>query len=177
MMINSYEELMQAVNDRRSDQLVIEVDLGAQYSQAHEDAKKALATAKAMKTLAGQEPSFMSSNEDKLAREVENTRPPQKLVFLRYKRVEIMQWAVLMKKQGLNALDQYEEVLPNTFVGVYSGPEDTDNLLTDDFNLVSSKGDKSILPGGALHQVVQSFMSWQNSGGEVTIRPTKSGQD
>ena len=49
-------------------------------------------------------------------------------------------------------------------------------LTTDSLSVSSKGGSKSILPGGALHSVVQNFMAWQNSGGEVSIRPTKSGR-
>lgn len=177
MTINSYEELMDAVNTRRDEQLVLEVEIGARYSQAHQDAKKALQTAEAMQLLTGQEQQFMSSNLDKLRQAVLDTKPPSQVIFIRYKRVAMTQWALLMKKKDLTAYDQYEEVLPSTFVGVYSGPEETDKLIADDFTLVSSKGDKSILPGGTLHSVVQNFINWQNSGGDVNIRPTQSGQD
>lgn len=48
--------------------------------------------------------------------------------------------------------------------------------LSTDARLLSSKGIDGILPGGALASVVQNFMAWQNSGGDVTIRPTKSGR-
>jgi hypothetical protein len=94
-----------------------------------------------------------------------------------------------MKQGGLDAVDQYEKVLPKTFIGVFgSDPVRPDDLpveaeweapkpLSTDGSLVSSKGVNGILPGGALHSVVQNFMAWQNSGGEVSIRPTKSGRD
>ena len=87
---------------------------------------------------------------------------------------------MLVKQQGLTPIDQYEKVLPKTFVGVYGqDPEENENVvpLSSDPGLLSSKGGKGILPGGALHLVVQAFMSWQNSGGDVSIRPTKSGRD
>lgn len=177
-MFNSYEELMEAVDSRRNDRLVLEVDLGGQFSQEHEDAKKAYAAAKAMQSLAGEQ-EFLTNNLEQLQAKVEATRPASKSVWLVYSRVPLMQWATLMKKQGLSALDQYEEVLPNTFVGVYGQDPDTEGVepLSTDYDLISSKNGKCILPGNGLHHVMQAFMTWQNSGGDVRIRPTKSGQD
>lgn len=175
-MFNSYEELMQAVSDRRKDQLVLEVDLGAEYSQEHEEAKKALATAKGLKSLAGEQ-QFINDNIASLEQRVADTKPATKPVWIRYKRLDLMEWAALMKQQGISAMDQYEKVLNKTFIGVYNGPEEDSTLLSDDPRLLSSQGDQGILPGGAMHSVIQAFMTWQNSGGDVTIRPTKSGQD
>lgn len=175
-MFNNYEELMQAVNDRRQDQLILEVDLGNGYSQEHEEAKAALAQSKAIKSLAGKE-GFLSDNIVALEAAVEETRPEQKLIWIRFKRLDLMEWAVLMKTQGMTPLDQYEKVLNKTFVGVYGSPEPDAEPLSDDPRLMSSKGDMGILPGGSLHNVIQAFMAWQNAGGEVHIRPTKSGQD
>jgi len=61
MSFNSYEELMQAVEERRADVLIIEVDLGAKYSQEYEDAKAELQQAKALKTLTGNK-DFLADN-------------------------------------------------------------------------------------------------------------------
>lgn len=177
MSFNSYEELMQAVQERKKDHLVLEVDMGARYSQEHEDAKAELEQAKALKTLTGDQ-SFLADNLKELEARVQETQPEQQLIWVKFKRLDLMEWAVLMKQQGMSPIDQYEKVLNKTFVGVY-GSEDTDNTepLSDDPRLLSSQGDLGILPGGSLHSVIRAFMSWQNSGGEVTINPTKSGQD
>lgn len=174
-MFNSYEELLQAVQERRQDHLVLEIDLGNTYSQEHEDAKKELAQAKAMKTLAGNQ-EFLTDNIAGLQARVEETKPEPAPVWVKFSRLDLMEWAVLVKQQGLTPIDQYEKVLNKTFVGVYNAP-DAEEPLSDDPRLMSTKGDLGILPGGAMHSVVQTFMSWQNSGGDVSIRPTKSGQD
>lgn len=178
MSFNSYEELMQAVEERRSDTLTLEVDLGAQYSQEHEDAKREYQQAKALKTLTGNQ-EFLADNLAALEARVAETKPPARSVWIRYSRLRLGEWAALVKQANLSPVDQYEKVLPKTFVGVYGqDPSEVEGLepLSTDPALLSSKGDNGILPGGALHSVIQTFMAWQNSGGEVSIRPTKSGR-
>ncbi|WNM67988.1 tail assembly chaperone [Microbacterium phage SirVictor] len=180
MSFNSYEELMQAVEERRQDVLTLEVDLGSAYSQEHEDAKKELAQAKALKQLAGNQ-EFLGDNVAALEARVAETKPEARSVFVRFSRLKLGEWAMLVKQAGLTPVDQYEKVLPKTFIGVW-GQDPTVEVegvlpepLSTDAALLSSKGDKGILPGGMLHQVVQAFMAWQNSSGDITIRPTKSG--
>ena len=176
-MFNSYEELMQTVEERRKDVLTLEIDLGSQYSQEYEDAKRELQQAKALKSLAGNQP-FLADNEAALEARVAELKPEGRPVWIRYQRLSLAEWSVLVKQANLTPIEQYEKVLPKTFVGVWGQDPDTGaEPLSTDGALLSSKGDKGILPGGALHQVVQAFMAWQNSGGEVSIRPTKSGQD
>lgn len=175
-MFNSYEELMATVQERRQDQLVLEVDLGGTYSQEHEDAKAALEQHKALKTLAGDQ-NFLGDSQAELEARVEATRPEVKLVWIRFKRLDLMEWAVLMKQQNMTPLEQYEKVLNKTFVGVFGSSEAGAPPLSDDPRLLSSQGDMGILPGGSLYNVVKAFMAWQNSGGEVNIHPTRSGQD
>lgn len=178
MSFNSYEELMQAVEERRKDTLTLEVDMGSTYSQDHEDAKKELQQAKAMKTVMGGQ-GFLSDNLEALEARVAETKPESKSVFVRFTRLGLNEWASLIKQPNLSAVDQYEKVLPKTFVGLYGADPDEDEgikpLSTDPTLL--GPGERGILPGGMLHQVVQAFMAWQNSSGEVSIRPTKSGQD
>lgn len=174
MSFNSYEELMQAVEERRADTLTIEVDLGARYSQEHEDAKTELQQAKALKTLTGNK-DFLADNLAELEASVAMTKPDSRPVWIRYSRLQLGEWAMLTKQANLTPVEQYEKVLQKTFVGVFGTDEDGAEALSTDAALVSSRSDKGILPGGTLHQVIQAFMSWQNSGGEVTIRPTKSG--
>jgi len=180
MAFNSYEELKAAVEARRKSVLTLEVDLGGTYSQEHEDAKQELQTAKAMRTLAGGQ-GFLGDNIADLEQRVADTRPETNSVWVQYRQLDLNEWAALVKQQGLSPIEQYEKVLPKTFIGVYgqdpTESEDAIEPLSTDGALLSSKGNQGILPGGALHQVVQAFMSWQNSGGEVTIRPTKSGRD
>lgn len=174
-VFNSYEELMQAVEDRRKDTLTLAVDMGGAYSQEYEDAKKELAQAQALKTLTGDQ-SFLADNLEPLKEKVEKLKPESRSVFIRFSRLGITAWASLMKQTSLNAIEQYEKVLPQTFVGVFGTDEEGAEPLSTDHQLVSTKSETAILPGGALHQVIQAFMAWQNSGGEVSFHPTKSGQ-
>jgi len=177
-MFNSYEELMAAVEDRRKSVLTLEVDMGGEYSQEHEDAKRDLKAAQAMRTLSGNQ-DFLGDNLDALQARVEATRPQSNPVWIRFSRMSLGEWSALTKTQGLSPIDQYERVLPQTFVGVYGqdpdAGEDVEPLSTDP-ELLSSRSDRGILTGAMMLQVVQAFMAWQNSGGEVTIHPTRSGQ-
>lgn len=181
MAFNSYEELKAAVAERRKDVLTLEIDLGGAYSPEHEAAKTELQQAKAMKTVLGGQ-SFLGDNLEALEARVLDTKPEPNLVWAQYNRLDLGEWALLVKQQALSPIEQYERVLPNTFIGVYGQDPTTageDGVavepLSTDGSLMSSKGANGILPGGALHSVVQSFMAWQNSGGDVSIRPTKSG--
>ena len=175
MSLNNYEDLMKAVETRRKDQLSLEVDLGSEYSQEYEDAKKALTTAEGMAAIAGGQ-KFLSDNIETLKAKVASLKPEGAPVWLKYSRLSLIEWAALVKTGGeLTPVDQYEKVLKKTFIGVFNDP-DAAEPLSDDPRLASSKGDLGILTGGAMQNVVQAFMSWQNSGGDVTIRPTKSGR-
>jgi len=181
MAFSSYEELQAAVEQRRKSVLTLEFEVGNAYSQEHEDAKKELAQAKALKTLTGGQ-GFLADNLDDLEDLVVLTKPEGNSVWVQYRQLDLGEWALLVKQTGLSPVEQYEKVLPKTFIGVY-GTDPTEAAegeevtpLSTDGALMSSKGVKGILSGGALHQVVQAFMTWQNSGGEVTIRPTKSGR-
>lgn len=174
-MFSSYEELMQAVETRRKDVLTLEVDLGSEYSQEYEDAKKELAQAEALKKLSGDQ-QFLNDNLETLKARVAELKPEAAPIWVKFKRLDLLEWAALVKTQGLTPIDQYEKCLKKTFIGVF-GSEDSEEPLSDDPRLLSTKGDMGILPGGAMNSVVNAFMSWQNSGGEVSIRPTKSGRD
>ena len=183
-MFNSYEELQAAVAKRRQDTLTLEVDMGSEYSQEYEDAKKELQQAKAMKTVIGGQ-GFLGDNIEALEQRVAETKPESNSVWVRYSRLDLGEWALLVKQANLSPVEQYEKVLPQTFVGVWGQDPDPEEKpegweapvpLSEDAALLSSRGKQGILPGGALHQVVQAFMTWQNSGGEVTIRPTRSGR-
>lgn len=175
-MFNTYEELMKAVAERRKDQLVLEVDMASTFSQEHEDAKKELAQANALKTLTGGQP-FLADNLAAIEARVAETKPESESIWIRFSRLDLMEWALLIKQANMTPVDQYEKVLNKTFVGVFNSPDDGVEPLSTDPRLLSSKGDLGILPGGAMHKIVQTFMTWQNSGGEVSIRPTKSGRD
>lgn len=172
--INSYEELLSVVEGRQQDRLVLEVDLGTTYSQEYEDAKKELQQAKTLKTVTGEQ-QFLSDNIDQLRAKVEELKPDSLSVWLAYKRLDLKTWSLLAKKStNMTPFDQYEKVLEDTFLGIYNDPEaEPEHLLTDDYHTVSSESTKCLLSGSLVNSVVQSFMTWQNSGGNVTIHPTK----
>jgi hypothetical protein len=190
MVFSSYEELMAAVEQRRKELLTLEVELGGSFSQEHEDAKKELQQAQAMQTLAGGQ-GFLGDNIDVLKQRVLDTKPEAPAVWIQFEKLDLNEWAALVKASNMTPIDQYERVLPKTFKGVFGQdpvqPDDWDEqhpdevwqapepLTTNPLSVSSHGGAVSILPGGILHSVVQAFMTWQNSGGDVTIRPTKSG--
>jgi len=185
MVFSSYEDLMAAVEERRKDLLTLEIDLGGKFSPEHEAAKAELAQAKAMKTVIGGG-GFLGDNLAELEQRVADTRPETRSVWIQFQKLDLNEWAALMKQAGASPIDQYEKVLFKTFIGVFGedpAPEEEpegwvapEPLTTDSLSVSSKGGSKSILPGGALHSVVQNFMAWQNSGGEVSIRPTRSGR-
>lgn len=191
MTFSSYEELKAAVAKRRAELLTLEVDLGTDYSPEYEAAKAELAQAKAMKMATGG--GFLGDNITPLEARVAELKPEPNAVWVQYRKLDLGEWATLLKQAGGNSIDQYEKVLPKTFVGVYGQdpvkPDDWADThpdgevweapepLSTNGALLSTKGNEGILPGGALNSVIQNFMAWQNSGGDVTIRPTKSGQD
>jgi hypothetical protein len=185
MAFSNYEELKAAVAKRRSEILTLEVDLGTDYSPEYEAAKNELAQAKVMSQVAG---GFLGGNDQavtELEQRVADLKPDADPVWIQYKKLDLGEWAVLMKQAGGQPIDQYEKVLSKTFIGVYGQdpvkPDDAGDdweapaPLSTEAKLLSSKGNEGILPGGSLHSVVQNFIAWQNSGGDVTIRPTKSG--
>jgi len=188
MAFSSYEELMAVVEERRKDLLTLEIDLGSKYSPEHEQAKANLAEAKAMRSIVGQ--SFLGGdNIAELEQRVADTRPQASAIFIQFEKLDLNEWSALVRKTGMTPIDQYESVLSKTFVGLFGEdpvqpddfPEDEvwvkpEPLTTDSLSVSSRGGSKTVLPGGALHSVVQNFISWQNSGGEVSIRPTKSGR-
>lgn len=189
MTFSSYEELAAAVEKRRAEILTLEVDLGSDYSPEYEQAKAELAQAKAMKTVAG---AFLGDQTAGLEARVAQLKPESQTVWIQFSKLSLGEWRTLLKQAGADSWDQYERVLPKTFKGLYGAdpvkPDDWDEThegeewvkpepLTLDARSVSSKGDDGILPGGSLHGVVQNFIAWQNSGGDVSIRPTKSGRD
>lgn len=186
-MFNTYEELRAAVEERRKDILTIEVDLGTPFSQEYEDAKTELQQAKAMKTLAGGA-EFLGDNIAALEARVAELKPVGQPIWIQFSRLSLEEWSMLTKQANLTPVDQYERVLPKTFIGVYGADplaEDEDGKLlhpgleplTTEASVMSSRHPDALLTGGAMHQLIQAFMAWQNSGGEVSIRPTRSGRD
>lgn len=183
MVFNTLEELKAAVSQRRQEILTLEVDLGAKYSQEHEDAKKELLKAEVLQGLANG--GFLNSNIDALKARVAETKPAAQSIWIQFKRLDLDEWAKIAKQVGGVAIDQYERVLPETFVGLFGQDPDPEEKpdgwvapepLSTDPAMVSFQGEEGVLPGGALNPVVSAFMAWQNSGGDVSIRPTKSGR-
>lgn len=188
MVFTTYEELAAAVEKRRAEILTLEVDLGTGYSPEYEQAKMDLAQAKAMKLATGG--GFLGDTIAPLEARVAQLKPEAQTIWIQFSKLELGEWRTLIKQAGNDAMDQYEKVLPKTFKGVFGQdpvkPEtwDTEHpgedwvkpepLITDS-RMVSTNNDAGILPGGSLHSVVQNFITWQNAGGDVTIRPTKSG--
>lgn len=187
MVFATYEDLAAAVEKRREEILTLEVDLGADYSPEYEAAKQELAQAKAMKLATG---AFLGDPIAGIEARVAALKPEPRSVFLQFSKLKLGEWRTLLKQAGADSIDQYEKVLGQTFKGLYGQdpvkPDDWDELhpgedwvkpdvLSEDPRLVSTLGDDGILPGGSLSSVVQNFIAWQNSGGDVTIRPTKSG--
>jgi hypothetical protein len=188
MVFNSYEELKAAVAQRRQEVLTLEVDLGGGYSQEYEDAKAELTQAQAMKAITGG--GFLADNVEALKQRVADLKPKGQSIYIQYSKLDLDEWQKLISVAGLDAFGQYERVLPKVFLGLYGQdpvkpedwPEDEhweqpEPLTTSPLSVSVKGGAESILPGGSLASVVQSFMAWQNSGGDVSIRPTKSGRD
>ncbi|WNM75061.1 tail assembly chaperone [Microbacterium phage Morrigan] len=189
MVFSNLEELKAAVEDRRQAVLTLEIDLGGAYSEEHEQAKQDLAKAEGMRMLMQQGGGqFLNGDSlEPLRQRVAETKPETPSVWVQYKKLPLGEWRAITKQANLDQFDQYERVLPQTFIGLYGTdpapeekPEDwvaPEPLTTDPRSVSSRGGDELLLPGGSLASVVQNFMVWQNSGGEVTIRPTKSGRD
>lgn len=184
-MFNSYEELKAAVEERREAILTLEVPINTPYSQEYENAKQELAQAKGMKALTGGATFLGGDQIAELEQRVADLKPEADVVWIQYRRIPLAEWRVITKTAGLDAYDQYEKVLPKTFLGVFGQDPAPDpepagwvkpEPLSTSGAVVSSKGDDGILPGNTLLSVVQTFINWQNSGGEVSIRPTKSGR-
>lgn len=184
MSFSSYEELKAAAAQRRTDTLTLEVPIGTVYSQEYEDAKKELATAQGMKAMMGG--TFLGDNIEELQARVDSLKPEIPSVWIRYKRLDLAEWAALTKQFNITPIEQYEKVVSKTFVALFGedpDPEDKpegwvepEPLTTNAAAVSTRESDDNILPGPALHSVVQAFMAWQNSGGDVTIRPTRSGR-
>lgn len=168
MSVNSYEELLALVEERRQDTLTIAVDMGGEYSSEHEEAKQALQASKALRTLTGEDQFLSTSGLDSLQRQVDETRPPSVQIYIRFKKIPLSMWTALMSKNQTNALQQFHEILPETFLGIWGDP-DAENPLTSDWTSVDPMNDKCILPGGSIVQIIQTFMNWQNSGSDVTV--------
>lgn len=192
MAFTNLEELKAAVEDRRQAVLTLEVDLGGTYSEEHEQAKEDLAKAEGMALLLQQNGgNFMGgeSQIDRLKLRVAETRPETPAIWVQFKKLPLGEWRAITKQMSLDQFEQYERVLPGVFIGVFGedpAPAEEDKPegwvkpepLTTDARSVSSRSEEEcLLPGGSLASVVQNFMVWQNAGGDVTIRPTKSGRD
>ena len=155
MSFNSYEELMQVVEERRADVLTLEVDMGAKYSPEYEAAKRELKQAEALKSLTGDQ-QFLNDNVEALQRRVAELKPESRPVWIRYRRLPLAEWSMLVKKNNLTPIEQYESVLKQTFVGLYGQDPDTPGVepLTTDPQSLSSKGAGGVLEGGDRKSVV-----------------------
>lgn len=189
MAFTNLEELKAAVEDRRQAVLTLEIDLGGTYSEEHEQAKEELAKAEGMQMLLGGKQFLGEDPLERLKQRVADTRPETPSIWVQFKKLPLGEWRAITKQMSLDQFDQYERVLPGVFIGVFGedpAPADEDKPegwvkpepLTVDPRSVSSRSEEEcLLPGGSLASVVQNFMVWQNAGGDVTIRPTKSGRD
>lgn len=184
MVFNSYEELLAAAKKRRAAVLTLEVDLGVEYSPEHEKAKQDYAEAKAMGQIFQ---GLGGKNLEQLEQRVAETKPEPNNIWIQYKKLDLGEWTALMKSGGMDPIGQYERVLPKVFVGVYGqdpAPDEADKpedwempepLTTDARSVSSLAEEECLLPGGSLGSVINTFIAWQNSGGDVNIRPTRSG--
>lgn len=191
MVFNNLDELKAAVEDRRQAVLTLEIDLGGTYSEEHELAKQELAKAEGMALLLQQGGgNFLNGGEsqlDRLRQRVAETKPETPSIWVQFKKLDLEEWRNITKRVSLDQIEQYEQVLGKTFVGLFGedpAPEvkpdgwvAPEPLTTNPLSVSSRGGAEALLPGGSLASVVQNFMVWQNSGGDVTIRPTKSGRD
>ena len=179
-MFNSYEELKAHVEQQRENTLTLEIDLGGTYSPEYESAKEDLTKAKALQLVVGnQGGGFLSNNLEELEAKVAELRPEPKLVWLRFSKLPLEKWAALLKQTGVSPVEQFESVLPDTFIGLFNqDPDQVEGLepLIADPDVLRTGSSMAVLPGSSLQGVIQAFMSWQNSGGEVNIHPTKSGR-
>lgn len=189
MVFTNLEELKAAVADRRQSVLTLEIDLGGVYSEEHEQAKKELATAEGMKLLMqqGSGGGFLNgdSNIEHLRQRVAETKPETPSIWIQFSKLDLEEWRNITKRTTLDQFEQYEQVLPKTFLGLYGEDPDPEEkpegwvkpepLTKNPLSVSSRGGAEALLPGGSLASVVQNYMVWQNSGGDVTIRPTKSG--
>ena len=164
-MFTSFDELKKAVEERRQDTLTLELDMSGEYCQAYEDAKSDLQTAKLLKAATGVE--FMG---DTTPEQIDGMRPNSQPVWLKFRRLPVAKWSLLVKSaQQMDALAQYESILPEIFLGVWGDP-DADQPLTTDPKHVGT-GKDSVLSGSQLVQVMQAVLKWQNSGGDVVVNP------
>lgn len=193
MGFNNLEELKAAVADRRKAVLTLEIDLGGSYSEEHEKAKEDLRKAEGMALLLsqGNGGGFLNSesNIERLKQHVADTKPETPAIWVQFSKLDLEEWRALTKRVSLDQFEQYEQVLGKTFIGLYGedpAPDEAEKpegwvkpepLTTNPLSVSSRGGAEALLPGGSLASVVQNFMVWQNSGGDVTIRPTKSGRD
>ncbi len=181
-MFTSYEQLKAKVEERRQSILTLEIEVGADYSQEHEDAKKELAKAEGMTLLAGGQ-QFLGDNVDKLRARVAETKPPTDSIWVQFSRISLEEFQKLTSASNLTPIDQYERVLPKTFIGLF-GQDPVEAAekgepvepLTKEAYTVSSRHPDAVISGPGLQPVIAAFMAWQNSSGDVSIRPTKSGR-
>ena len=163
-MITSYEQLKGIIEERRQDILVLEVDISGAYSPEYEKAKQEVQQAQVISSLVGGD--FLAPPKSQL----DSLKPVGDPIWLKFRRLPLQAWKSLTKRGNINALDQYESILPDTFIGLYGDP--AGEPLTTDYHHVGT-GDESLLTGSMLMQVMQAMLQWQNSGGEISVNPQK----
>lgn len=176
MAINSYDDLVNLVEKRRQETLTLDIDLGSNYSPEYEKAKEELEQAKVLQKLTGTQ-QFMNDNVVELENKVTRLKPEPNIIHVKFRRLGLARWTAIMKKPVGNAIDQFIKVLPETFIGIFTDLDEEAEPLSTDYKLVDPNDSKCVLPGGAIQPLIQSFMNWQNSGGEISFHPTKLGHD
>ena len=166
-MFTTFEELKKAAAERRQDTLTLELDMSGEYCQEYEDAKTDLQASKLLSAATGVE--FMG---DTTPEQIAGMRPNSQPVWLKFKRLPVAKWSLLVKSaQQMDALAQYENILPEIFLGIWGDPDADQPLTTEPKHVGTSKD--SVLSGSQLVQVVQAVLKWQNSGGDVVVNPTR----
>lgn len=169
-MINTFDELLERVEQGRNAVLTLELEVGAPYSKEYEDAKKQVEQARALELLAGDNKAFLGGSLDELVAKAEALKPKADIVELKFRKVSLNDWNKLLREPG-EALEQYNTLAKKTFIGVFA--EGGEEPLSTDSALVRPESAKCIVPPGAISPLVQAFLEWQSSGGAVEVRPTK----
>lgn len=183
--VNSLDELIALIDEQQAERLILELDI-TRYNAEYAKALKRLTEAEAMqgRQLALDNAFISSKSEDidYLRDQVEKLRPQSvKTVYVAFKRLSARERSALDKRineKKLTALQQYEEALPKMFLGIYSTPEaDDDHLISDDYKLISSTSDKTLLTGRYTSTVPTEVFQWQDGASGVRIPPEESVQD
>lgn len=170
-MINTYDELVAAVDADRKTTLTVEIPLGTPYSAEYEEAMAELSQAKAVRSLAGNQ-DFLSDSIPTLEERAESLKPKGEVVYARFRRIPLKVWCVLLKKNENDVVSQYTSTIKDSFIGLFSSA-DSEEPITTDYRVVSADDEKSILSGGRLTELISAYLSWQGDGSGVVIHPKK----